>query len=74
MEVFPEEAIDHALQRAAKGRWSVGPLFDERVRKLVRIGARKNLWALIEEMITTALKIGRRRNDRSRPQADQPLC
>ena len=61
MEVFPEEAIDHALQRAAKGRWSVGPLFDERVRRLVR-----NDYDRAEDRA--------RRNERSGSQADQPVC
>jgi uncharacterized protein (TIGR00730 family) len=40
-------------------RWSVGPPFDARVRQLVRdLGTQKST-ALIEEMITTALKIAR---------------
>ncbi len=59
MEASPEEAIDRALERAAKGRWSVGPPFDERVRRLVYDWSIQKSPALIEEMITTALKIGR---------------
>ena len=59
MEAFPEEAIDHAPGRAVKGLWSAGPPVDEQVRKLVRDWGTKKSAALIEEMITTALKIGR---------------
>ena len=59
MEASPEEATDHAPQRAAKKRLSVGPAFDERVSKLVRDWATQKSPELIEEMITTALKIGR---------------
>src|SRR5262249_10003360 len=59
MEASPEEAIDHASGRAARGRWSVGPPFDARVKKLVRDWGTQKSPALIEEMIATALNIGR---------------
>ena len=45
--------------KTAKERWSVGAPFDKRVRKLVRDWGTKKSPALIEEMITTALKIAR---------------
>src|SRR5215467_180925 len=57
MGAFREEAIDHALGTAAKEPWSVRPPFDARVRKLVRDWGTQKSPALIEEMITTALKI-----------------
>jgi uncharacterized protein (TIGR00730 family) len=59
MEASPEEAIDHGPERGAKERWSVDPPVDARVRKLVRDWGKLKSPALIEEMITTALKIGR---------------
>jgi uncharacterized protein (TIGR00730 family) len=59
MKAPREEAIDHALERTAKGSWSVGRPFDERVKKLLRNWGTQKSPALIEEMITTALKIGR---------------
>src|SRR4029078_2598881 len=53
------EAIDRVQARASRRRWSVSAPFDARIRRLVRdCGTRKSS-ALIEEMITTALKIGR---------------
>ena len=58
MEGSSERAIDHVPAKAGKEHWSIGPLFDERVRKLVRDWAAQKSPALIEEMITTALKIG----------------
>src|SRR5215472_7794136 len=59
MEPSTEEAIDQAPARAARQRWSVGPPFDARVRKLVRDWGTQKSPALIEEMIATALKIAR---------------
>src|SRR5437660_12141425 len=59
MEPLPEEAIDQAPARAARHRWSVGSPFDARVRQLVRDWGVPKSPALIEEMITTALKIAR---------------
>src|SRR5215469_5009750 len=59
MEPSTEEAIDQAPARAARQRWSVGPPFDARVRRLVRDWGAPKSPALIEEMITTALKIAR---------------
>jgi uncharacterized protein (TIGR00730 family) len=59
MEPSPEEAIDQAPASAARQRWSVGPPFDARVRQLVRDWGAPKSPALIEEMITTALKIAR---------------
>ena len=44
---------------ARKGGWKVGPPFDARIRKLVRDWGTQKSPALIEEMITTALKIAR---------------
>ena len=59
METPQEEAIDQTPARAARRRWSVGPPFDARVRRLVRDWGTQKSPALIEEMITTALKIAR---------------
>ena len=59
MEASSEEAIDHAPGRAAKERRSVDPPVDARVTKLVRDWGTQKSPALIEEMINTALKIGR---------------
>jgi uncharacterized protein (TIGR00730 family) len=59
MEASPEEALDHAPQSVAKEGWTVGPTFDERVSKLVRDWGTQKSPGLIEEMITTALKIAR---------------
>ena len=59
MEASQNEAIDHTPGKAARGQWSVGPAFDERVRKLVRDWGTAKSPAAIEEMITTALKIAR---------------
>jgi uncharacterized protein (TIGR00730 family) len=59
MEASSEEAIDRAPGRAAKERWSVDLPVDARITKLVRDWGTQKSPALIEEMITTALKIGR---------------
>ena len=59
METPQEEAIDQTPARAARRRWSVGPPFDARVMRLVRDWGTQKSPALIEEMITTALKIAR---------------
>src|SRR5215472_14703741 len=59
MEPSTEEAIDQAPARAARQRWSVGPPFDARIRRLVRDWGTQTSPALIEEMITTTLKIAR---------------
>jgi hypothetical protein len=60
VKVSREEAIDRVVQaRTSKKRWTVGPPFDARVRKLVRDWGTQKSSALIEEMITTALKIAR---------------
>jgi uncharacterized protein (TIGR00730 family) len=45
--------------RAGKGRWSVGPPFDARIRKLVRDWGTQESPTLIEEMIATVLQIAR---------------
>jgi uncharacterized protein (TIGR00730 family) len=59
MKESPEEAIDRARRRAKRAHWSVGPRFDARVRQLVRDWGTQKSPALIEEMITTALRIAR---------------
>ena len=59
METPQEEAIDQTPARAARRRWSVGLPFDARVRRLVGDWGTQKSPALIEEMITTALKIAR---------------
>jgi uncharacterized protein (TIGR00730 family) len=59
MEASSEEAIDRAPGRAAKERWSVDLPVDARITKLVRDWGTQKSPALIEEMITTALKIAR---------------
>jgi uncharacterized protein (TIGR00730 family) len=45
--------------RAGRKRWSIGPPFDARIRRLVHDSGTQKSSALIEEMIATALKIGR---------------
>jgi uncharacterized protein (TIGR00730 family) len=55
----PGRAIDRVQRKATGGHWSVGAPFDKRVKKLVRDWGAKKSSALIEEMITTALKIAR---------------
>ena len=48
------------MQARSGGRhWRVGPPFDARIRRLVRDWGTRKSSALIEEMIATALKIGR---------------
>ena len=59
MKASPERAIDRVQGRASRRRWSVGPPFDARIRKLVRDWGTQKSSALIEEMIATALKIAR---------------
>ena len=59
MKGSPKRTIDPVRRKAGRKNWSVGAQFDTRVRKLVRdCGAQKSP-ALIEEIITTALKIAR---------------
>ena len=45
--------------KASRRSWTLGPRFDKRVKKLVRDWGAQKSPALIEEMITTALKIAR---------------
>src|SRR5882757_7818012 len=59
MKASPEEAIDRVQARTSRRRWSVGPPFDARVRRLVRDWGTQKSSALIEKMIATALKIAR---------------
>ena len=59
MKAAPEEAVDRVQAKASRRRWSVGPPFDARVRRLVRDWGTQKSSALIEEMIATALKIAR---------------
>jgi len=59
VKASPEEAIDRVEARASRERWSVGPPFDARIRRLVRDWGTRKSSPLIEEMISTALKIGR---------------
>jgi uncharacterized protein (TIGR00730 family) len=54
-----EKAVDRVQARPNRRHWSVGPPFDARIRRLVRDWGTQKSSALIEEMITTALKIGR---------------
>jgi uncharacterized protein (TIGR00730 family) len=58
MEMSSKEAIDHASRRTAKAGCSMDPPVDVRVKKLVRDSGTQTSPELIEEMITTALKIG----------------
>jgi uncharacterized protein (TIGR00730 family) len=59
VKASPKRAIDRVQGRASRKRWSVGPPFDARVRRLVRDWGAQKSPGLIEEMITTALKIAR---------------
>jgi len=59
VKASPQEAIDRVQARPSKKRWSVGPPFDRRIRKLVRDWGSQKSSALIEEMIATALEIAR---------------
>jgi uncharacterized protein (TIGR00730 family) len=59
MKTSAERAIDPATGRTTNRRWSAGPPFDAQVRQLVRDWGMEQSSALIEEMITTALKIAR---------------
>ena len=59
MKASPEKAIDRVQAKASRKRWSLGPPFDARITRLVRDWGTRKSSALIEEMITTALKIGR---------------
>jgi hypothetical protein len=54
-----QEAIDRVQARPSKKRWSVGPPFDRRIRKLVWDWGPQKSSALIEEMVATALEIAR---------------
>src|SRR5262245_57815437 len=51
--------MDRMQARSGRRHWSVGPPFDARIRRLVRDWGTRKYSALIEEMIATALKIGR---------------
>ena len=58
MQDLTASKIDEQPRKLSE-RWSAGPPFDARVRQLVRdLGTQKSA-ALIEEMITTALKLAR---------------
>jgi len=57
VKVSPERAIDRSQGRARVQSRSIAPPFDRRVKKLVRDWGTRESSALIEEMITTALKI-----------------
>jgi uncharacterized protein (TIGR00730 family) len=59
VKTSPERAIDRVQGGASIRNRSLGPPFDKRVKKLVRDWGTKKSPALIEEMITTALKIAR---------------
>jgi uncharacterized protein (TIGR00730 family) len=59
MERPMQQATDQVLARPGNRRWSVGPPFDARIKKLVRDWGTQKSPALIEELITTALKIAR---------------
>ena len=59
MKASPEEAIDQVQARAGRRRSNVGQPFDARIKRLVRDWGTQKSSALIEEMITTALKMGR---------------
>jgi uncharacterized protein (TIGR00730 family) len=54
-----EEPIDQATARGGRRQWRVGPPFDARIKQLVRDWGTQKSPALIEEMITTALKVAR---------------
>src|SRR5262245_17863731 len=54
-----ERAIDRLQRPAGREHWSIGASFDKRVKRLVRDWGTQKSPALIEEMITTALKIAR---------------
>jgi hypothetical protein len=55
----PEEALKRVQAKAIRRRWRLGPPFDARIKRLVRDWGAQKSSALIEEMITTALKIAR---------------
>ena len=57
MKASPERAIGRAKGRSRIESRSLGPPFDRRVKKLVRDWGARESSALIEEMITTALKM-----------------
>lgn len=59
MKASPERAIDRVQGAPGVRSRSLDPRFDKRVKKLVRDWGAKTSPALIEEMITTALKIAR---------------
>jgi hypothetical protein len=59
VKASPEEAINRVQARASRRRWSVGPPFDARIKRLVRDWGTQKSSALIEEMIATALNIAR---------------
>jgi uncharacterized protein (TIGR00730 family) len=59
VKTSPERAIDRVQGGASIRNRSLGPPFDKRVKKLVRDWGAQESPALIEEMITTALKIAR---------------
>ena len=59
MKASPERAIDQVEGKASRRSQTLGAPFDKRVKKLVRDWGTPKSPALIEEMITTALKIAR---------------
>ena len=59
MKPSPEEALKRVQAKAIRRRWRLGPPFDARIKRLVRDWGAQKSSALIEEMITTALKIAR---------------
>jgi len=59
VKTSPERAINRGKGGTSRKRWSVDPPFDKRIQKLVRDWGTKKSPALIEEIITTALKIAR---------------
>ena len=59
MKASPQEAIDRVQAGPSEKRWSVGPAFDRRIRKLVRDWGTPKVSGADREMITTAPKIAR---------------
>ena len=59
MKASPQRVIDRVQRKAGTKPGSVGATFDARIRKLVRDWGTQKSPELIEEMITTALKIAR---------------
>ena len=59
MKTSPDRSTSRMQRKAGRKSWRADAPFDTRVRKLVRDWGAQKSPALIEEMITTALKIGR---------------